>query len=132
MSSRKVRFCALALIAVLLVGFSSVALATATKPYARYGCHFWDGQDDLGTAFTDRCTCSPVDNYLAARVKIQYRTGDQYKTKSWSKWASGTNVETKYIRQTAGSGTYCNYIEGQHKARCGSGKCFEMSSEKSR
>lgn len=132
MSSKKVRLCAFALIAVLLFGFSSVALATATKPYKQYGCHFYTGRDDLGTAFTDRCSCNPVDNYLAARVKIQYRTGDQYKTTSWSSWATGSDVETKYVRQTGGAGTYCNYIYGEHKAQCGSGKRCEMSSDKSR
>lgn len=132
MSSNKIRLCSCALIVVLLLSFSFAALATSTKPYKQYGCHFWDGKDDLGTAYTDRCSCSPVDNYLAARVKIQYRTGDQYKTTSWSSWASGTNVETKYVRKTGGTGTYCNYIYGEHKARCGSGSLFQMSSKKSR
>ena len=66
MSSKKTRLLAFTLILVLLLSFSYVAFATASKPYKQYGCHFWDGQDDLGTAYTDRCTCNPVDNYLAA------------------------------------------------------------------
>lgn len=132
MTNKKQRFCAFFLIVVLMLSIGSVALATATKPYARYGCHFHDDRDDYGTAYTDRCSCSPVNNYLAAKVKIQYRDGDQYKTTRWSSWAKGTNVETKYVRKSEGLGTYCNYIQGMHEARCGSGSKVAMNSEKSR
>lgn len=121
MSSTKRRIVVCTVILVLLVGTTGIVLATPSKPYSDYGCHFHDNRPDLGTAFTDRCSCNPVNNFLAARVKIQGKNGNNYDNTAWSNWTKGSNVETKYVRQTLGSGTKCTYIWGQHKARCGSG-----------
>ena len=116
------------MLVLLTLGTMGVAFASETVPYGGYGCHFYNGQDDVGTAYTDRCSCNPVNNYLAARVKIQYLDGNQYKTTSWTSWKTGYNVQTSFIRKSKGTGTYCNYIWGGHKARCGNGNTVQMNS----
>lgn len=118
-------FCLLSIFSMCIVTF---AIATAITPYRAYGCHFWDGRDDIGTVYTDRCTCNPVNNYLAARIKIQAKSGNQYYTSNWSEWVEGYNVETEYVSVTSGIGNYCNYIWGNHKARCGSGSIIALDS----
>jgi len=102
----------LCLIAVLAVCVGCYAFATPTVPYSSYGCHFYDGQPTIGTAYTDKCACNPVNNYLAARVKIQYLDSDgiHYHTSNWSSWSTGENVTTSYIRAYASAGSYVNFI----------------------
>lgn len=118
---------------ILLLG-TVVVGATQAKPYAAVGCHFHDGADNLGTAYTDKCSCNPVDNYLAARVKIQCRkpNGD-YVNFGWMSWATGTNVTTRFRRAaSSGIGDVCTYIWGEHEAKCSGGSLVRLSSNKSR
>lgn len=117
---------------MLLVVLGLAAYATPSKPYGGYGCHFNPSNLSVGTAYTDKCSCTPVNNKLGARVKIQsVNEQGEYKNSSWSSWARAENVKTKYISKSLGDLYYCCYAQGEHEARCGDGKTNTMTSENS-
>ena len=127
-------------LSALIVGFvllasgliGTIAFATPSKPHAGYGCHFYDNNETLGTAYIDKCSCKPVDNFLKARVKIQSKDKNgKFSTSNWSSWATGYDVTTKFKR-TYFSGQRCTSIWGEMGARCGSGSLKSYSKLKSR
>lgn len=131
----KLRRTTLLMVFALIVCFACFAAnATPSNPYTA-GCHFGPpGDMESGTAYTDKCSCNPVDNFLAARVKLQYlrADGDTYGTTSWSRWKEGTNVRSSYVRVTGEADSTATYIWGEHDGRCGNGEKQKKSTHKSR
>lgn len=110
---------------VLTVVLSSIAYATSTVPYGSYDVYIkngWFGGDDTATATISRCSCSPVDNWLAACIRIQYHEDGTYY------WTPETNNEyytNRGYNKDDATASYSHknitYATAYFEARCGTG-----------
>ena len=120
-------------IGVALMVFSSITVfATAGNPFGGYGVYIAaDGSS--ATAFTNRCSCLPVNNYLAAWIRVQYNDGGQYINDPINSnhyyYDSGYNVES--VSKTLYHPNIV-YAKSVHRARCGSGSIQEITRTASR
>lgn len=76
------------------------------------------------TAVLTRCTCLPVDNYLYAGVRVQYRAmnGTQYYWSPTSGYigSSGYDVENRTTTVTLYGNYLIVYAQAKFEAQCGS------------
>lgn len=82
MSKKKTLFTVGLLVLLLTVLISSTALACGSFNKMRAQCvNYYNPIMDLGQSRVDRCSCTPVDNYLYASAKVQYDDGGTVITK---------------------------------------------------
>lgn len=126
MKALKVTSTFIILCSVLLFVFAIPTMASSSKPYSDYytSLSVVEGRADIATAYIERCACLPVNNYLSAYMRYQYRSGNDYfwePEESTSDtpiyyYRDGTNVES--LKHTA-SEHYIYVVEGIFYARCG-------------
>jgi hypothetical protein len=103
------------------------AHATPNSPFGNYGVSI-ASNGASATAFTQKCSCSPVNNYLAAWIQVQYKSGNSIVSDPVSSshyyYDSGYN-----IAQASKTVSHPNttYAKGIFRARCGSGDIQERS-----
>lgn len=126
MKTRKFLSLLLVLALVLSVGVASAyaleypGTSSGSCPYKSASVNIsvnWFG-DDTATSTITACSCNPVDNYLMASIKIQYKIG----SKVYDDPSNGTfyynsdyNTTKQTISITAGEITYA---KGWFRATC--------------
>ncbi len=126
MKALKVTSTFIILCSVLLFVFAIPTMASSSKPYSNYytSLSVVEGRADIATASITRCSCLPVNNYMEAYMRYQYKVGNNY---FWEPeesasgtpiyyYRDGTNVEA--LTHTA-SEHYIYVVEGIFRARCG-------------
>ena len=116
------------MLAGAMLSSSAVAVhATPSSPFGNYGISI-ASNGASATAFTQRCSCSPVNNYLAAWIQVQYKSGNSIVrdpvSPSHYYYDSGYNIEKASKTVTHSNITYA---KGIFRARCGNGSTQERS-----
>lgn len=96
-----------------------VAFASADVPYGDKGASI-ALFGTSATAWIKKCSCNPVNNYLAAWIRIQYREGDNYKWNPTNGYYFDAQSNATEARRKV-SGSRIQHAEGYHYARCGKG-----------
>lgn len=116
---RKKRDVLVILLVVLLV--TTTALA-CTHPWTNARLTVDEGFlgifKDSATSAMDRCLCNPVDNYMAAWLHIQYRSGNNY---IWYPSSTSYIYDSDYDVQSVSVSTSAyniNYAEGRFVGQC--------------
>ena len=116
------------LVMCLLLAFGVTASATC-KGYGNWQLSVIDrqmlnGTQPHATATIWRCSCLPVDNYLSAGVRAQYRhmNGSQYYWSPTTGYVTdwGNNVESRTVTVTITGNYLIKYAKAKFQARCGS------------
>ncbi len=115
---------AIIILTTMLLIMSITALASANKPYTTYytTINHYSNSLDSGYSYISKCSCNPVDNYLYAGVRVQYREGTNYYNDPVSQYvyyySDGNDVS---YRDVSCYHYNINYAWGYFKARCYAG-----------
>lgn len=116
-------------ISALATSMTTSVAASTSKPYGDYDVTISDGflgGKDTATAYITKCDCSPVNNFLAACIQIQYESGNNY---HWTPSSSSFYYDRGYnINEARKSISEYNirYAKGYFEATCGSSAMFTV------
>lgn len=109
-------------LSLLCLTMSTTIFASTTKPYDLYGVVYYNSQYTF--SYINKCSCTPVDNYLYASCTGYYTTASGSYVSTNTLTSSGYNVDEQKVQQYL-SGTDSFYgVAGTFKARCGSGSTY--------
>jgi len=99
---------------ITLVAGSVFSVALACNGY---GSRSYYATTSRVHASLTRCSCTPVDNYLYASTKAQYKSGNNF---YWTNWKEvyGYDVQSK-SSTTYRSGTVFGYCHFRHQCHTG-------------
>lgn len=109
---------------ILAVSMAATVSASTARPYGDYGVSVsdgWFGAKDTATAYITKCNCTPVDNWLAACIQIQYESGN---SNHWTPSESSYYYDRGYNKNEARksiSEYNIRYANAYFEASCGSG-----------
>lgn len=130
MNNKVKKFLAVLLVVIAIASIGLIgASATSSKPYSSKNASIAILKTSA-TAYIKKCDCSPVNNYLAVWIRVQYEEDGQY---YWDPsgtgtyyYDEGTNVDE--ARKKVSGSKIC-YTDGYYYARCGSGQLREYEFE---
>lgn len=105
---------------------SVCASATTAKPYSTYKTSIssgW-GSKKTATAYITKCSCNPVNNWLAACIKVQYKDGNNYVWDPVDDEIDGYYYQNGYNMNEARisvSHDNITYAKSFFEAKCGTG-----------
>lgn len=112
--------------AIISASVFAICVSACNEPISSYKTEhfngFWFFGSEHATATLNKCNCSPVNNYLAAWIKVQHYTiSDGVYVYSWIPasgfyYNSAVNVSSQSCTINA---DHINYVSAKYVAYCG-------------